>query len=358
MTPDKTYIKINGVGYSTSAILNLSIQNADDLWAETVSFLVEWLNPEATIRQQSSGSTAAPKQMKLPKAAMIESAKMTGSFFGFHDRMNVLLCLSPKYIAGKMMIIRALVWKMNLIIAKTTSNPVAQIDQPIDFCAMVPLQLSKILDETPLKLKLLNTVIIGGSALSPQLEQQLQEVKTSFYHTYGMTETMSHIALRKMNGEHKSAWFSPLKNIELSADARGCLIIDAKSLGINKLLTNDLVSIARDQKFKLLGRIDDVIISAGKKIHPLLVEQKLGRHFKNQMLIVGIPHEKAGETTLLAIEGNTTIPTLYELWKTLSALLTAEEMPRRIHFIDQIPMLESGKPNRKLLRKMLIGELL
>lgn len=351
MSAKQAGFRIDGRRFSLQNLSEMKAEKSDLLWCESFAFLQDWFDSADTIVQQSSGSTGPPKQISLSKAAMTASARMTGEFFGFDSTKNLFLCLSPNYIAGKMMIIRALVWEMNLIIGDNAANPVVTLDQQIDFSAMVPLQLSKIIAETPEKLDLFKTIIIGGSAVAGSLEQQLQQFSTAFYHTYGMTETMSHIALRKINGAEKSDWFSPLSGVNISVDDRNCLQINIENLGIKSLITNDIVSVNESNQFKILGRIDDVIISAGAKIHPLLIEQKLKKHISNQLLLLGKKDEIAGEIAVLVIEGSFTIKEIYDFWQKLTSLLPVHEMPRRLHFIDQIPLLPSGKANRKRLKE-------
>ncbi|MDY0076036.1 MAG: AMP-binding protein [Bacteroidales bacterium] len=351
MAKKKLGFRVDGNSFSLNQLNELKAQRTDLLWQETFTFLQEWFDSGDTIIQQSSGSTGPPKQISISKKAMAASAKMTGDFFGFDGTKKLFLCLSPSYIAGKMMIVRALFWETDLIIGNTAANPLAALDKQIDFSAMVPLQLSKIIVETPAKLRLLKSIIIGGSAIDSYLEQQLQQFETAFFHTYGMTETMSHIALRKINGTDKSDWFTPLSGVNISVDERNCLQIDVEKLGIKSLITNDIVSINEDGKFKILGRVDDVIISAGAKIHPLLIEQKLQKLIPNQMLLLGKKDEMAGEIAVLVIEGHFTIKEIYDFWQKLTTLLPAYEMPRRLHFIDQIPLLPSGKADRKGLKE-------
>lgn len=350
MSVKQAGFRIDGRRFSLQELGSLKTAKSSLLWQETFAFLQDWFDSADTIIQQSSGSTGVPKQISLSKAAMVVSARMTGKYFDFGSSKNLFLCLSPNFIAGKMMIVRALIWELNLVIGDTAANPVATLDQQIDFSAMVPLQLSKIIAETPEKLDLFKTIIIGGSAVAGSLEQQLQQFETAFFHTYGMTETMSHIALRKINGADKSDWFTPLPDVEISVDDRNCLQINIEKLGIKGLITNDIVSINESGKFKILGRIDDVIISAGAKIHPLLIEQKLQKHISNQLLLLGKKDEIAGEIAVLVIEGRFTIKEIYDFWKKLTTLLPVHEMPRRLHFIDQIPLLPSGKADRKLLK--------
>jgi O-succinylbenzoic acid--CoA ligase len=351
MAKKKLGFRVDGNSFSLDQLNELKAQRTDLLWQETFTFLQDWFDSGDTIIQQSSGSTGPPKQISISKKAMAASAKMAGDFFGFDNTKKLFLCLSPNFIAGKMMIVRALFSETDLIIGNTAANPLAALNQQIDFSAMVPLQLSKIIAETPEKLKLLKTIIIGGSAIDSHLEQQLQQFETAFFHTYGMTETMSHIALRKINGADKSDWFTPLSGVNISVDDRNCLQIDVEKLGIKRLITNDIVSINENGKFKILGRIDDVIISAGAKIHPLLIEQKLQKHISNQLLLLGKKDKIAGEIAVLVIEGRFTIKEIYDFWQKLVSLLPAHEIPRRLHFIDQILLLPCGKADKKGLKE-------
>ena len=174
MAKKKLGFRVDGNSFSLDQLNELKAQRTDLLWQETFTFLQDWFDSGDTIIQQSSGSTGPPKQISISKKAMAASAKMAGDFFGFDNTKKLFLCLSPNFIAGKMMIVRALFSETDLIIGNTAANPLAALNQQIDFSAMVPLQLSKIIAETPEKLKLLKTIIIGGSAIDSHLEQQLQ----------------------------------------------------------------------------------------------------------------------------------------------------------------------------------------
>lgn len=350
----KTYnqMKINGKVYSHLTIQNLTEDFPSALSLEVLEFLQIWFNKDKVITQKSSGSTGSPKIIKLQKEAMVASAKMTGNYFGFRAGMNALLCLSPGYIAGKMMIVRALVWNMNLILGKTDSNPVKNLAESIDFSAMVPLQLAKIIQQNPEKLDLFKTIIVGGSAIPLALENQLINFETDFYHTYGMTETMSHIALRKISGDQNN-FFKPLPGVNIQQDKRSCLVIQAEALGIKKLITNDLVHIQPDQSFRILGRWDEVIISAGLKIHPQIVEQKLSQHIHNMFVMIGKADETAGEKAVLVIEDQPATAQIFRYWQLLEKLLEPAEIPRQLYFIESIPLLASGKADRKSLQKIL-----
>jgi len=348
-----SHITINGKIYSHLSIHSLTIDFPTQLSREVVGFLQTWFDKEDTLVQQSSGSTGTPKKLRLNKQAMESSALMTGNFFGFQEGMKAFLCLSPSYIAGKMMILRALIWKLNLILGETDSNPVKNLNETIDFAAMVPLQLAKIMEQNPEKLNNFNTIIIGGSAIPVSLEQKLTSFKTNFYHTYGMTKTMSHIALRKITESHSENYFKPLTGIHLTQDKRGCLIIQADDWRIKKLVTNDLVELLPDQNFRILGRWDEVIISGGLKIHPQLIEQKLSQHLSKPFVLIGKAHETAGEIAILIIEDQPVTAHIFKYWQLLENILEPAEMPRELYFIKSIPQLSSGKPDRKSIQKII-----
>ena len=348
-----SHITINGKIYSHSSIQNLTVDFPTQLSKEVVGFLQIWFDKEDSLVQQSSGSTGTPKKLRLNKQAMESSALMTGNFFGFREGMKAFLCLSPTYIAGKMMILRALIWKLNLILGETNSNPVKDLNETIDFAAMVPIQLAKIMEQNPEKLNNFKTIIIGGSAIPVLLEQKLIGFKTDFYHTYGMTETMSHIALRKITGSQSENYFKPLTGIHLTQDRRGCLVIQADDLGIKKLATNDLVELLPDQNFRILGRWDEVIISAGLKIHPHLIEQKLSQHLSKPFVLIGKAHETAGEIAILIIEDQPVTALIFKYWQLLEDVLEPAEMPRELFFVKSIPQLSSGKPDRKSIQKII-----
>lgn len=326
----------------------------DSLVMAVIAFLRVWFNDEDFIDQQTSGSTGQPKLIRLSKQAMVNSATTTNSFFQLEKPHQALLCLSPEYIAGKMMIVRAMLSGMNLVTSTVGSNPLAECVRPMDFAAMVPLQVSTILKHDPEKLRLVSKLIIGGSAIDSRLEAQLQLQQTQCWHTYGMTETISHIALRKVNGDDRSDWFSPLGNISLSTDSRKCLVIDAPALHNETLITNDLVELRSDGSFRMLGRVDDVIVSAGHKIHPLLLEKKISPLLPHPFLISSVPHPEAGSETVLVIGHTYGIGELFRLWKTLEEKLSPVEMPRRIAFIEQIPRLPGEKTDRKAVRQLLL----
>ena len=255
---------------------NLLTNNKDTI-SDFKRFLANWNNESNTIIQKSSGSTGPPKLIEIPKWRMKASAEMTGDFFEL-DKMNTsLLCISPKYIGGKMMIVRSALYNLELTIADVSSNPIKGLTKKIDFAAMVPLQVDTILDQTPEKLDLIKYLIIGGAPVSSNLEKRLQSSKCMAFSTYGMTETVSHIALKILDNQN-----APFKAIGKTTfkEIKGELIINSVQLGIDNLHTNDIIELIDERHFHWKGRKDFVINTGGIKIHPEKLEEKI----KNEIL--------------------------------------------------------------------------
>lgn len=342
---------INSLNHEEAA-MNISDQG-NALAVEVIEFLRLWFDKSETISMRTSGSTGQPKSITVTKSAMLQSAAMTVRFFQLKAGMNALLCLSPNYVAGKMMIVRAMVAGMNLITTDVSAHPVKNLEKDIDFAAMVPLQLTKSLEQSIEKLELIKKLIIGGSSISYQLETALQQLKVHVFHTYGMTETLSHIALRAVNGPDVSQSFLPLSGVKIACDERDCLTVEVPFLFDQKIVTNDLATIAPDGSFQITGRIDDVIISAGIKIHPAVIERKLASVVHHDFVISSVPDQTAGEIVLLVLAKKLSAVELIKLWQAMEEVLPASEMPRRIVHVDNIPVLSGGKTDRNGLKSLL-----
>jgi O-succinylbenzoic acid--CoA ligase len=350
-------LRLTGMVYRKSemeAVIRLSAESDDPLIREVMHFLKIWFDDNHLIELKTSGSTGAPKTIMAEKQKLVNSARMTIDYFNITQNDQLLLCMSPAFIAGKMMIVRAMLSGANLITTTVEANPLLFLNKQIDFAAMVPLQVSTILKESPDKLKLLKKLIIGGSSLPGQIETELQYLTTACWHTYGMTETFSHIALRPLNGLSKSELFSPLKGVSLTSDQRGCLVIKAPLLSDTPVVTNDLVDIY-DGRFKVLGRHDEVVVSAGNKIHPALVERKLNSLINQRFFIGSAPHADAGEEVVLCLEEALSLSALYKLWNDISQVLEPHEIPRRILQCKEFKMLPSGKIDKSSTLKACIG---
>lgn len=347
-SPSSSAIIINGKAFSLLEIereVGLFSKNEVSVRAKLFSFICDWFNDQPTLKLQTSGTTGAPKEITVEKSKMQESARMTGDFFYLKEGDTALLCLSPDFVAGKMMIVRAIELKLNLIVSDDFGHPLDGINQKVNFAAMVPLQVSNIFKKDPNQFQIIDILIIGGSGISSNLENQLQGVKTRCWHTYAMTETLSHVALRKINGSGKSEWFQPLPGVSISIDERDCIIIDAPKLSDERIFTNDIATL-NGNKFKVLGRIDDVIISAGNKLHPALIEMKLESILPAPYFIGAEEHPEAGKNLVLFIEGSGKEVDLNDLQAQFAKVLPRMEIPRKIVFKKEFKYLESGKIDR------------
>ena len=314
---------------------------SDEVKKSVEDFLLLWFNEDTYISTFTSGSTGKPKSINLLKSKMIESAKLTGEFLGLKEKERALLCLSPETIAGKMMIVRAIVLHLDLYIGAINGNPFQDLEIEIDFVAMIPLQLSNSLDTTPEKLSKINNIIIGGGIISPGLINKLKSNNLSVFHTFGMTETISHVAMRKV-GVICEESFSALGETIFS-ELGGQLVIHSPLLESRSITTNDIVQIIDNKHFVYKGRIDFVINSGGVKIHPEELENKLYAVISHPFFITSVPDEYFGEKVVLIIEYAGTI-ILSDL--DLKDLLKPYERPKEIYCIPHFVRTQSGKINR------------
>ena len=340
---------------------NLEINNLhsqSEFENKLIFFLNEWLSGSETVKVQTSGSTGIPKIFEIEKQKMLNSAKMTCDFLDLKKGNTALICLPIEYISGKMMVVRSLERKLKLIIKNPSTKPLDDLNEEIDFCAMTPLQVENSLD----KIHFIKNLIIGGAAVSENLKSKifttLQNCQPStinhqpnIYETYGMSETLSHIALKEIYPKADD-YFSILNGIEISLDERGCLKILAPNLNSEILQTNDLVEIINDNKFKFLGRIDNVINSGGAKIFPEELEASVKKHIPNEAIFLGIPDAVLGQKLVLIIEGLKD-----ENLKSQISNLKFEKSfhkPKEIIFLEKIPRTENGKINRRELLNLLM----
>jgi o-succinylbenzoate---CoA ligase len=347
MTDDQG-LTLNGLWYSSQTLLDRQNvkDNNDHLVGAVLNFLKSWYDPSSDIELQTSGSTGKPRKIKAPKAAMVASAQRTAEFFGLKKGMKAHLCLSPQFVAAKMMIVRAIVLQMDLVTTKAGADALEGLDQEVDISAMVPLQVAAILKKEPQKLDLVKTLLIGGGPVTAYLEQQLKEVATDCWHTYGMTETLTHVAVRALNGSRASDWYTPLKGVRFSVNKSGCLLIDAPEISQQVIQTNDLV-VLENNRIKITGRLDEVIISAGHKINPGILEEKIGRLLSIPFFVGSASHPSAGQIPVLVIEAVVSADELQVIEKKLKNQLPAFEMPREIKTISNFKYLPSGKIDRK-----------
>lgn len=316
-------------------------------------FLEEWRDESPYVRVQTSGSTGAPKQMLVEKRRMLASARRTNDFLGLQPGDTALLCMSLDYIAGKMMVVRALERNLKLMRVEPSGHPLAvtQMGQSpcVTFAAMVPMQVYNSLQvaEERERLKEIRQLIIGGGAIDEALAEELKDFPHGVWSTYGMTETLSHIALRRLNGEAASEWYTPFPSVEVSLSEDGCLVIDAPEVCEERLVTNDIAALGDDGRFRILGRKDNVICSGGLKIQAEEVERQLHPHLREPYLITKRHDARLGEAMVLLTEGSVS-----EARQVCERILTKYHQPRAYLHVDHIPLTETGKPARRQAEKI------
>lgn len=326
---------------------------------KVISFLQEWFSESTTVKVQTSGSTGTPKIFDVEKKKMLHSAKTTCTILGLKKGDSALLCLPIDYISGKIMVVRAIERNLQLILRTPSSTPLSELKEVIDFCAMSPLQVENSLE----KIHFIKNLIIGGAAVSENLKTKITQslkhsnTRTKIYETYGMSETLSHIALKEIYPKAND-WFTVLDGIEISLDERGCLKINAPKLNPEILQTNDLVEINAKNQFKFLGRIDNVINSGGAKIFPEELEALVKKEIPNEVAFVGIPDETLGQKLVLLVE-NVSLNQLHEkeIMNQLSKMNYPQKFhqPKKIIFLDTFPRFDNGKLNRRELFNLFKG---
>jgi O-succinylbenzoic acid--CoA ligase len=321
-------------------------------WEKKVyTFIEDWISDKAYITQISSGTTGTSKEFKLPKQAMISAAINTCTMFDLRFGQTALLCLPVDYIAGKMMIVRAFVGGLNLLMTEPTSMPDLTGFGKIDFCAMVPLQVYNSLNSVE-TLRHIRKLIIGGAEIRDELEVMLRDLPIEVFATYGMAETCSHVAIRRISGTEQERYYHATPGVVFSIDSRSCLVIEAAYLG-KKILTNDVVDLLDDQTFRWIGRYDNLINSGGVKIVPEEVEAVVSKTTGFDCAVIGLPDEKLGERVVLVLEKGGSEISEQELHTTLQNELPKRLQPKEILFIDELPRNHAFKVDRNRLKKQL-----
>lgn len=314
-------------------------------------FIAQWNDDSVSVPVYTSGSTGKPKLMMAEKKRMATSARMTCAALGLSAGNKALVCLPMDYIAGKMMVVRSLVCNLDMVCVEPSSHPLASVDccADIAFAAMVPMQVySSMMDETECrKLKSIKNILIGGGAIDKDLEQRLMQFPNAVWSSYGMTETLSHIALRRVNGvlADDSSWYHPLPGVDVSLADDGCLVINAPMVCPTMLQTNDIVVMEEhygEKRFRILGRKDNVVCSGGIKIQIEEVEQMLATHLAKPFVVTKRPSKKYGEELVLLTEDMETGVVM----NICRNVLPHYWCPKNVITISKIPMTDTGKPAR------------
>ena len=329
--------KLNGFHLNRNDLCRVAysfIKEGEEFEKSVGDFILDWFDNKLYIEMNTSGTTGTPKLIRVDKQAMVNSAIATGDFFDLKPGDKALHCLPTKYIAGKMMFVRGFILGLDVDFVAPSSHPMMQNDTKYDFVAMVPLQAQNSLSQ----LKNVKKMIVGGAKMSNTLEKGLSKLKTKVYETYGMTETITHIAAKKIGEEA----FSILPNIKISQDDRNCLVIDAFKISNDSIVTNDLVELLGENQFVFLGRIDNVINSGGIKLIPEKIEDKLSDKINSRFFVAGKQDVVLGEKLVIVIEGEQQI-----FDDTIFDGLDKYEKPKEVFYVSKFSETESGKIKRK-----------
>jgi O-succinylbenzoic acid--CoA ligase len=327
------FFKLNGYHLTKEDLCRVAysfIKEGEDYEQSVGEFLLDWFDDKSYIDMYTSGTTGTPKKIKIEKEAMVQSALATGDFFGLKPGNRVLHCLPTNFVAGKMMFVRSFILGLDMDFAAPSSNPLEHNDEQYDFTAMVPLQAKNSIK----KLANIKKIIIGGAKINKALEIEFEKLPVQIYETYGMTETITHIAAKKIGEEA----FTTLPNVTVSVNKNQCLTVHAKNISKEKIVTNDIVNLISDTQFVWLGRFDNVINSGGIKLMPEQIEDKLSAILSRRYFVNGEPDDTLGEKVVLYIEGE-----VMELDESVFNVLDKYEKPKEIIFIPKFKETATGK---------------
>lgn len=330
--------KLEGIFYDANGLSSLAdrlISEGEDYQVSLGVFIAKWMDSSSEISLQTSGSTGTPKTVSMSKQVMVNSAIATGTYFKLNAGNSALSCLPFQYIAAKMMFVRAYVLGLEMDCINPSSKPLETVYKSYDFCAMVPLQLENSIEY----LHYIKTLIVGGATLSNGLKSKLTKSLTSIYETFGMTETVSHIAVKDIS--NSSSLFEVLPTISVGVDARNCLTINAPHLVSKPIQTNDVVNLNSSTTFEWLGRYDTIINSGGIKIVPEQLEQQLEDFIEERFFITSQKDNSLGEIVIIVIERSKPYDTLN------FDILESIKRPKRIYYVNQFIETISGKIKRQ-----------
>lgn len=341
--------QLNGSYYTASELKEHAytlVKEGEHYETSIGDFLLDWLTTAPTLTVNTSGSTGTPKPITIKKEHMVNSALATGSFFALEAGNTALHCLPTDFIAGKMMLVRAMVLGLRLTCVAPTSAPIRTEDTQYDFAAMVPMQLKNTLDY----IDCITSLIVGGAPLSNALKKQVVQKPTKIYETYGMTETVTHIAVKQIHhatGQNAAVLdtFSVVPDVRVSVDSRACLVIDAPKVADTTIVTNDIVDLISDSQFRWLGRYDNVINSGGIKLIPEQIETIVSSLISQRFFVAGLADEVLGQKLVLVVEGAIEVFEIEQLLKSAEGL-SKYQIPKDIFILPAFLETETGKVHR------------
>lgn len=343
-------------GWRAFAQQQLQEGYGDNDLQEILEFVVDWSDRKVWIETRTSGSTGRPKNIKIKKEQIYESAIRTLKTLGLNPNDSALLCLPNRFIGGKMMIARSIIGDLDLHITANVAKPELPEGVDIHFAAVVPYQMSSIAKDAAAaaRWKTVRKIIVGGGHVDNALDEQLRTWPNEIYESFGMTETISHVALRRISGTSERQPFKVLETIEVTQDERGCLIIHGDALPNNPTVTNDMVNMVDERSFHWLGRADNMINSGGVKIIPEVLEKLIKRFINPRYFIAGVADEDLGQRVVLVLECQpmSELDESY-LMTDIRTELSKFEVPKEICYVDEFVETENGKINRKKTIKLI-----
>ncbi|MVN77136.1 AMP-binding protein [Hymenobacter sp. HMF4947] len=352
-----TSLLLNGREFSYDAIQQTPTPHAslNGYEARVLELLRQWLTGAQEFGLRTSGSTGQPQLIVLKRRQLAASAARTGDYFDLGPGDRALVCLNCEFIGGKMMLVRGLERHMHLTIVEPHADPFDFVpaEAEFDFGAFVPLQLRAVLaaGRAP-RLNKLRAILVGGAGVEPSLLREIQHLKVPVYLTYGMTETASHMALRRLNGPDASPHYRVLPGLHLGQDERGCLTVRGDVTDDQLIVTNDRIELLDKHTFDWLGRVDFVINSGGVKVQAEKVEQvldvalaELGQ--SRRAFVAGRPDERLGQAVTAYVEGTALPPAAEQrLLALLGQRLDKYEQPKAVVYVPTFRTTASGKLDR------------
>ncbi len=313
----------------------------EEFATQVEAFRQKFLDSSTHVSVRTSGSTGKPKELLVEKQRMRDSATMTCAFLNLGASDTALLCMPVDYIAGKMMVVRSIVSGMKLKTIAPTGHPFRDFHEPITFCALTPPQVYNTLREPAERQRLaeIHNVIIGGGPVDKAMAHELRRFHNNVWSTYGMTETLSHIAMRRLSGPLATDFYTPLEGVQITLSKDHTLVINAPHVCSTELMTNDIAELRPDDSFRILGRLDNVINTGGIKVQIEEAEQILLPHLTVPFAVTSVPDPKFGQAIVLLIDSPGPVPQA-----AIDALPTYWR-PKHI-VVAHIPMTETNKIDR------------
>jgi len=368
-----THLTIDGKRYSKAWIAanyrSLQTPDQSEHQRTVLTFCGQWFSGQQQFVVRTSGSTGAPRPITLTRERMVQSARMTGQALSLAPGIHALACLPCSSIGGLMMLVRSFELDLALTVTEPSGNPYAAFSSPpvpaFDFTAFVPMQLQAVLEsggEAIVWLNRFKAVLLGGAPVSPSLLAQVRRLTCPVYETFGMTETVSHIALRRLNGAAASSWFRVLPGVEIDTDVRGCLVVNGALTEYQPLTTNDVIELRSQHKFRWIGRVDNVINSGGVKIHAEEVERVIAEAIgaleptgvqEPAFFVAGLPDETYGSVVVAVFEGQLTDALVQEIRGRIVNQVHRYAVPKRFCSVEQFVRTATGKIDRAATLAML-----